>query len=65
MLDGLLAATTGTCYVHYFEFTDRVQHMMFRYFDPKHPAYTAEGGGEVGRRDPGGLPADGRASSAR
>ncbi len=29
--------------VHYFEFTDRVQHMMFRFLDPKHPLYTAEG----------------------
>jgi predicted AlkP superfamily phosphohydrolase/phosphomutase len=29
--------------VHYFEFTDRVQHIMFRFFDPKHPLYTAEG----------------------
>ena len=46
--------------VHYFEFTDRVQHMMFRFFDPKHPLYTPEGGGEVGRLDPRSLPADGR-----
>ncbi|HBL32090.1 MAG TPA: hypothetical protein DD490_35145 [Acidobacteria bacterium] len=29
--------------VHYFEFTDRVQHMMFRFFDPKHPLWTEEG----------------------
>ncbi|MEM1177258.1 MAG: alkaline phosphatase family protein [Acidobacteriota bacterium] len=25
--------------VHYFEFTDRVQHVMFRLFDPGHPIY--------------------------
>jgi predicted AlkP superfamily phosphohydrolase/phosphomutase len=34
--------------VHYFEFTDRVQHMMFRYFDPKHPLYTPEGAAKWG-----------------
>ena len=34
--------------VHYFEFTDRVQHMMFRFFDPKHPLYTAEGAAKWG-----------------
>jgi predicted AlkP superfamily phosphohydrolase/phosphomutase len=34
--------------VHYFEFTDRVQHMMFRFFDPKHPLYTPEGAGKWG-----------------
>lgn len=28
--------------VHYFEFTDRVQHMMFRLFDPEHPRYDEE-----------------------
>jgi predicted AlkP superfamily phosphohydrolase/phosphomutase len=25
--------------VHYFEFTDRVQHVMFRYMDERHPLY--------------------------
>lgn len=34
--------------VHYFEFTDRVQHMMWRYFDPKHPLYTEEGAAKYG-----------------
>ncbi len=34
--------------VHYFEFTDRVQHMMFRFFDPKHPLYTPEGAAKWG-----------------
>jgi predicted AlkP superfamily phosphohydrolase/phosphomutase len=28
--------------VHYFEFTDRVQHMMWRLFDPQHPMYDAK-----------------------
>jgi predicted AlkP superfamily phosphohydrolase/phosphomutase len=27
---------------YYFEFTDRVQHMMYRFFDEKHPLYDAE-----------------------
>ncbi|HYG61919.1 MAG TPA: alkaline phosphatase family protein, partial [Thermoanaerobaculia bacterium] len=34
--------------VHYFEFTDRVQHMMFRFFDPKHPLNTPEGSAKWG-----------------
>jgi predicted AlkP superfamily phosphohydrolase/phosphomutase len=37
--------------VHYFEYTDRVQHMMFRLFDPEHPMYdeglAAEYGGAI------------------
>ena len=28
--------------VHYFEFTDRVGHILFRFMDPEHPAYDAE-----------------------
>jgi len=28
--------------VHYFEFTDRVQHVMFRHIDPLHPLYDEE-----------------------
>ena len=47
MLDGLVKDDWDV-YVHYFEFTDRVQHVMFRYFDPKHPAYTAEGAAKWG-----------------
>ena len=47
MLDGLLQDDWDV-YVHYFEFTDRVQHVMFRYFDPQHPAYTAEGAAKWG-----------------
>jgi predicted AlkP superfamily phosphohydrolase/phosphomutase len=43
ILNSLLAKDDWDVLVHYFEFTDRVQHMMFRYFDPKHPLYTPEG----------------------
>jgi predicted AlkP superfamily phosphohydrolase/phosphomutase len=43
ILAGALAKDDWDVLVHYFEFTDRVQHMMFRFFDPKHPLYTAEG----------------------
>lgn len=42
MLAGLIADDWDV-YVHYFEFTDRVQHVMWRYVDPKHPLYTEEG----------------------
>jgi predicted AlkP superfamily phosphohydrolase/phosphomutase len=43
ILDGALKEDDWDVLVHYFEFTDRVQHIMFRFFDPKHPLYTAEG----------------------
>jgi predicted AlkP superfamily phosphohydrolase/phosphomutase len=43
MLRGQLADGNWDVLVQYFEFTDRVQHMMFRFLDPKHPLYTAEG----------------------
>jgi len=43
ILAGALAKDDWDVLVHYFEFPDRVQHMMFRYFDPKHPLYTADG----------------------
>lgn len=48
ILDGLLAKDDWDVLVHYFEFTDRVQHMMFRFFDPKHPLYTVEGAAKWG-----------------
>jgi len=48
ILDGLLAKDDWDVLVHYFEFTDRVQHMMFRFFDPKHPLYTEEGAAKWG-----------------
>lgn len=34
--------------IHYFEFTDRVQHMMWRYFDTEHPMYDAEKAAQFG-----------------
>lgn len=34
--------------VHYFEFTDRVQHMMFRLFDEEHPIYDEEKAAQYG-----------------
>ena len=43
MLRGLLDDDGWDVTMQYFEFTDRVQHMMFRFLDPKHPLYTAEG----------------------
>ena len=43
MLDGLLADDDWDVYIHYFEFTDRIQHVMWRHTDPLHPLYTAEG----------------------
>ncbi len=47
MLEGLLADDWDV-YVHYFEFTDRVQHVMWRYIDPQHPLYTPEGAAKYG-----------------
>lgn len=48
ILNSLLAKDDWDVLVHYFEFTDRVQHMMFRFFDPKHPLYTPEGAAKWG-----------------
>ncbi len=48
ILDGFLKDDDWDVLVNYFEFTDRVQHMMFRFFDPKHPLYTAEGAAKWG-----------------
>ncbi|HEV8628947.1 MAG TPA: alkaline phosphatase family protein [Thermoanaerobaculia bacterium] len=43
MLYGLLAeGDRWDVLIHYFEFTDRVQHMMWRLFDPQHPLYDAK-----------------------
>jgi predicted AlkP superfamily phosphohydrolase/phosphomutase len=41
--DANLAAGDWDVYLHYFEFTDRVQHVMWRHTDPQHPLYTEEG----------------------
>jgi predicted AlkP superfamily phosphohydrolase/phosphomutase len=48
ILNGALAKDDWDVLVHYFEFTDRVQHIMFRYFDPKHPLYTPDGAAKWG-----------------
>lgn len=48
MLYGELAQNDWDTLIHYFEFTDRVQHVMWRFFDPKHPLYTPEGGAKWG-----------------
>lgn len=38
----LAASDEWDVLVHYFEFTDRIQHVMFRLFDPGHPIYDPE-----------------------
>jgi predicted AlkP superfamily phosphohydrolase/phosphomutase len=48
MLNTALADDDWDVLIHYFEFTDRVQHMMFRFLDPKHPLYTADGAAKWG-----------------
>jgi predicted AlkP superfamily phosphohydrolase/phosphomutase len=48
ILDSALAKDDWDVLVHYFEFTDREQHIMFRFFDPKHPLYTADGAAQWG-----------------
>ncbi len=48
MLFGMLADNDWDVLIDYFEFTDRVQHMMFRFHDPLHPLYTAEGAAKWG-----------------
>jgi predicted AlkP superfamily phosphohydrolase/phosphomutase len=47
MLEGLLADDWDV-YFHYFEFTDRVQHVMWRHTDPLHPLYTPAGAARHG-----------------
>ena len=42
MVDANLAAGDWDVYVHYFEFTDRVQHIMWRHTDPQHPLHRPE-----------------------
>jgi len=48
MLFGLLEDDDWDVLVHYFEFTDRVQHVFYRHFDPQHPLYTEAGGARWG-----------------
>lgn len=47
ILEGLIADDWDV-YVHYFEFTDRVQHVMWRHTDPQHPLYTPDGAAKYG-----------------
>ncbi len=42
ILNGHLDDADWDLMVHYFEFPDRVQHMMWRFFDEQHPLYDAE-----------------------
>lgn len=42
MMDGLLRDADWDVLIQYFEFTDKVQHVMWRYFDPQHPLYRAD-----------------------
>jgi len=42
ILQANLAADDWDVYLHYFEFTDRVQHVMWRHIDPEHPLYREE-----------------------
>ena len=42
MVEANLAAGDWEVYLHYFEFTDRVQHVMWRHTDPQHPLYDPE-----------------------
>jgi hypothetical protein len=39
ILEANLEADDWDVYMHYFEFTDRVQHVMWRHIDPLHPLY--------------------------
>lgn len=47
MLAGLLGDDWDV-YLHYFEFPDRVQHILWRHIDPEHPLYTEEGNRRYG-----------------
>ncbi|MEM7479552.1 MAG: alkaline phosphatase family protein [Acidobacteriota bacterium] len=42
MLYEMLGDDDWDVMVSYFEFTDRVQHVMYRHFDPEHPLHTEE-----------------------
>jgi predicted AlkP superfamily phosphohydrolase/phosphomutase len=48
MLLGLLEDEDWDVLVDYFEFTDRIQHVFYRHFDPRHPLYTEAGGAKWG-----------------
>ncbi|MCX7918405.1 MAG: alkaline phosphatase family protein [bacterium] len=44
----LLKELDANVFIAVFEGTDRVQHMFWRYMDPKHPMYTKEGAAQYG-----------------
>jgi|CXWL01.1.fsa_nt_gi predicted AlkP superfamily phosphohydrolase/phosphomutase len=48
MLQGFLAKADWDVLIHYFEFTDRVQHILWRYFDTGHPMYDPAKGAKYG-----------------
>lgn len=48
MLQGFLTKPDWDVLIHYFEFTDRVQHILWRYFDTGHPMYDAAKGAKYG-----------------
>ena len=48
MVEAKLAADDWDVYMHYFEFTDRVQHVMWRHTDPEHPLYRADQAAKYG-----------------
>ena len=61
ILYGMLAkAGEWDVLVQYFEFTDRVQHMMWRLFDPQHPMYDPALAAKYGGSILAVLPADGQ-----
>ncbi len=51
ILSGLLEDDWDV-YFHYFEFPDRIQHIMWRHIDPEHPLYTEEGNRKYGHAIP-------------
>jgi predicted AlkP superfamily phosphohydrolase/phosphomutase len=48
MVEAQLAADDWDVYMHYFEFTDRVQHVMWRHTDPQHPLHRADQAAKYG-----------------
>ncbi|MCI4398210.1 MAG: alkaline phosphatase family protein [Acidobacteria bacterium] len=41
IMNGTIADKDWDLYVFYYEFTDRIAHVLWRYMDPKHPMYDA------------------------
>ena len=42
MTQAMLGKSDWTCLMSVFSTTDRIQHMMYQYYDPSHPLYVAE-----------------------